>query len=228
MPSAPLTARRVRIRTTVAVCAAALLLGACALILGSGSGTGPAVPAGPASPAQGAPSADLLAYQGPEQASRLDLGPGPYTLPDDPCTALPEETLAGLGHTAAAGVPGDGGCSWSTRSPDGGLHNLSVTYTPWEDAGLARRGFDEEFARVRGDEDGVHWDQSSDAGEQSRLALAARDGAFLAILLARQGEVYVTVVRTFTPGPEGGDGADRGVEVRLMGELGRQALGRLD
>ncbi|WP_306366826.1 hypothetical protein [Nocardiopsis sp. CC223A] len=45
--------------------------------------------------------------------------------------------------------------------------------------------------------------------------------------------MYITVVRTFTRGPEGGDGADRSVEVRLMGEpgrqaLGRQALGRLD
>ncbi|MFE6304761.1 hypothetical protein [Nocardiopsis sp. NPDC057823] len=235
MPTSAVPARRVRTRKTAVVSAAAvaLLFAAGALILGSGPGTGPAVPAGAdsptdaVSPAQGAPSADLLAYAGPEQASRLDLGPGPYTLPDDPCTALTEETLAGLGHTASSGVPGERGCSWSALSPDGGLHGLSVSYTAWEDADRARHRFDEEFARVRGDEEGVHWDQSSNAGEQSRLALAERDGAFLATLLAHQGEVHVTVVRAFTPGPGGGEGADRSVEVRLLGELGRQALGRL-
>ncbi|CAL9573329.1 hypothetical protein SUDANB121_04912 [Nocardiopsis dassonvillei] len=230
MPPSPVSTRRTRIRIAVAASAAVALATGAALILVSGPDPAPGTPTGadrggPSSGPVG--SADLLAYTGPEEDTRIDLGPGPYTLPDDPCAVPTAETLAGLGHTADSGVPGDHGCSWSTESADGGLHGLSLTYTSWEDAEQARLRFDEEFDRVRDGGGTPHWDQASNAGEQSRLALASRDGTHLATLLARHGEVHVTVARTYTPGTGGGAAPERSAEVRLMPELGRQALNGL-
>lgn len=232
MPPSPVSARRTRIRLAASAVAAAALVAGTALILVSAPDpaprTSPRDAFGPRRPLPDVLNADLLAYGGPEEATRADPGPGPYTLPEDPCTVLTEETLAGLGHTADFAAPAENGCSWAAESMDGGLHGLSLTYTRWENAEEARLRFDEEFDRLRGDGGDPLWEQESSAGEQSRLVLAVRDRTYSGTLLARQGEVQVTVVRTFVTGSHGAAGAERGVETRLLGELGRQALGALE
>ncbi|MBB6174474.1 hypothetical protein HNR23_004534 [Nocardiopsis mwathae] len=184
------------------------------------------------------PDGDPARYTGPDRPTKVEIGAGPYELPDDPCAAFSPETLVGLGIDGEKGEPTltdstIASCTWYHLAGDGSFHNVQVDYTvpPDDPTSVADAEQMYDFHAEKGV--GILGDrveeEKSDVGDESVVVLTRMkdDGHHEATALVRKDNIMVEVSRGIRPDPSDTSG-DPTIEwadaQKLMPELARQAL----
>ncbi|RCV50233.1 DUF3558 family protein [Marinitenerispora sediminis] len=172
----------------------------------------PAPPAAGTDGGQGA--TDQSQGSGQEEGTTSVNGEPPYTLPEDPCTALTEETVNEIGLTDPSQSTDSSRayCSWSVEGEDNSYGTLTVTYEyPYggSDSVESAQELFQSNIEYNSDEESeftdleVHENQELNLGDESRLIFATDKtvGSEYSVgtLLIRDANINVTVQYRMSP-----------------------------
>lgn len=183
------------------------------------------------------PHEGVSAYTGPDTPTQVAVGPGPYRLPADACTAVGPRTLEGLGmddeptrSESSEGAAPSRSCMWQQLADDGSFHVLRVRYQSADTEASAAAVYEEAAEQQSGILGEVVRQEAPGIGDESTVVLVDNgEGTYQGTAFVRLENTVVTVEREIQP-PARGSGAPTlawGPTAQLMPELGRQALNNL-
>lgn len=206
-------------------------------------------PQGGGGPTQGAE--ETTASQEPEEDEESQAagpqGEPPYELPQDPCAALSEPTLAdiGGGDGSKSLTDSSSDCTYTLQGEGEQSGYVSVAYqVPYGGSDSiegAKERFQSSLDRATDEssdiiETKVHEvDENVDVGEEAALVFSTqkilRTNDSVATLLVRQGNIVMTLDYTMTPGFQADENDPAPLEYGdvedLVPDLGEEALGQI-